>query len=77
MAGGRSNTAARKALEEELGAPPPPGLKALSADETAHLCGAIRDARREHARALQRALNDALGILPGFLRGPVKKAVGG
>jgi hypothetical protein len=75
--GGKPTTAARKALESELGTVPPAGLKKLRASEVQHLADAVATAKREQARALDQALADALNVLPRVLRGPVKKAVGG
>ncbi len=77
MAAGKAAVEARRALEKELGAAPPAGIKALSADEMAHLAQTMRTAKRDQAETLDRALNDALKVLPRVLRGPVKKAVGG
>lgn len=77
VAGGKPNASARKALESELGTVPPAGLKKLSAAEVQHLADCVGTAKREQARELNRALSDALNVLPRVLRGPVKKAVGG
>jgi hypothetical protein len=76
MAGADAKATARRALPQQLGVAPPRGLRELSAEEAEHLADTLQAARRAHAKALEKALNDALKILPGFLRGPVKKAVG-
>ncbi len=65
------------ALEEQLGAAPPPGVvAALGPAELEHLAGAVRAARREQRRALARAGDEALRHVPRLVRPAVRKVVG-
>jgi hypothetical protein len=65
-----------RALEQELRAPPPEGLKRLSDGELLDLAGAVKDARLLQAAAMQRAGEQALGNIPRLLRGPIRKLLG-
>jgi hypothetical protein len=68
---------AARALEEQLGAPPPPGIvAALTPAELERLAAVVREARREQRRALARAGEEALRHVPRLLRPAVRKAVG-
>lgn len=72
-----SRDAARRALEEQLGAKLPKGVGALAEDELEDLAEAVRAARRRQAHALAEAGERALSRIPRILRGPVRKAAGG
>jgi hypothetical protein len=66
-----------RALEEQLGAPPPSGLaSSLSEAELDRLARTVRAARRAQSEALAEAGESALRLVPALLRGPVKKIVG-
>jgi hypothetical protein len=66
-----------RALEEQLGTPPPPGLVAALGDEQlAELAGAIGATRRAQSDAMAAAGDAGLRFVPALLRGPVKKIVG-
>jgi hypothetical protein len=67
---------AMRALEEQLGAAGPTGLKQLTDGEIADLAQAIRTARHRQARALDQAADRALGRIPRLLRGPIRKITG-
>jgi hypothetical protein len=69
------STQGRRALEDQLGAPAPAGLKVLSDSELRHLADAIHAARRRQAQALDQAGERALGKIPRLLRGPIRKVV--
>lgn len=64
-----------KALEGELRATVPAGLRALGDDQLADLADAVRGARRRQAQALQAAGDQALGHIPKLLRLPLRKAL--
>lgn len=66
-----------EALERALGGKRVGGLEALSPEQAGHLAEAINAARREQNRALSEAAESALGFLPGFVRGAVKRIVFG
>jgi hypothetical protein len=72
-----SKDAAIRAVSQQLGEPPPPGLTALSEEQLQDLACAIADARHRQAAALQQAGERALGRIPRLLRGPVRKVAGG
>ena len=65
----------RDALTQQLGgkAPPRPITLCVSDQDLEHLAGAVRDARRRQGEALADAGEQALKIIPGLLRRPVKK----
>jgi hypothetical protein len=65
-----------KALAEELRAPPPPGVAALSDEQLRDLAGAVRDARHRQAAELSAAGDHALSHIPKLLRIPVRKVLG-
>lgn len=60
------------ALEAELGARAPDGVRALPAAELRSLTGVLHDATRRQSEALESAIVEALKILPPMLRGPVR-----
>jgi hypothetical protein len=61
------------ALQRELAATPPAGLRALSDAEREDLLTAIRDAKRRQTAALTTAGEQALSQIPRVLRGPIRK----
>jgi hypothetical protein len=63
------------AMRRVLGAPPPPGVAALGADELTRLGEAIEDAKGRHSQALTLALDQALLQVPSLLRGAVTRIV--
>jgi hypothetical protein len=65
-----------KALESELGAPPPPAVCGLPDESLQALAGAVRTARHRQAAALAAAREGSLEFIPRLLRGPVRKVVG-
>lgn len=65
-----------EALEQQLRATPPAGVKALSDDQLRDLADAVGEARRRQATELAAAGEKALSFVPRFLRGPVRKIVG-
>ena len=65
-----------KALEAELGVPPPPNLTQLDDDQLRELAAAIHDARRRQAKELAAARAKSLQHIPRLLRGPVRRVVG-
>jgi hypothetical protein len=67
---------AMRALEEQLGAKPPKGLRVLSADELEDLAAALGEARHRQVAALAEAGERALDRIPRLLRGPIRKVVG-
>jgi hypothetical protein len=64
-----------KALEGELRATVPAGLRAVGDEQLADLADAVRDARHRQAEALKDAGDQALGHIPRLLRGPIRKAL--
>lgn len=71
-----SKDAARQALEAQLGASVPPGVRVLSETELKDLAQAIQSARRRQTASLAEAGDRALNRIPRLLRGPVRKIVG-
>ena len=63
------------ALEQELSAAPPQGLKSLSADELADLAAAVHSARKRQAHELAAAGDAAFGHVPRLLRAPIRKVL--
>ncbi len=61
------------AIERELAASPPSGLGRLTPEQRDDLAQAIRDAKRRQAAALAAAGEQALGLIPRILRGPVRR----
>jgi hypothetical protein len=60
------------AIEREL-ARPWPGLRRLTPEQRDDLAQAIRDAKRRQAAALAAAADQALGLIPRMLRGPIRR----
>jgi hypothetical protein len=67
---------ARARLEARLGRPLLRGLEGLTATQLARLADAIEGAHAREAAALAAGREQALGYIPRFLRGPVRKIVG-
>lgn len=66
-----------RALQEQLGAPPPPGLGAAAGDDALQrLADEIAETRHAQRRAMAAAGEAGLRHVPALLRGPVKKIVG-
>ncbi len=61
------------AIERELAASPPAGVGRLTPDQQDDLAQAIRDAKHRQAAALATAGEQALGLIPRILRGPVRR----
>jgi hypothetical protein len=61
------------AIERELGAGPPPGLRELTPEQRDDLAQAIRDAKRRQTAALAAAGEQALGLIPRILRVPIRR----
>jgi hypothetical protein len=61
-----------QAVRQQFGEPLPDGLDALTDDELADLAAALAEAREEQSRAIDAAIDAALGHLPRLLRGPVR-----
>jgi hypothetical protein len=59
-------------VRAQFGDPLPDGLDALSDDELADLASALTEAHREQSRAVDAAIDRALGHLPWLLRKPVR-----
>jgi hypothetical protein len=72
-----SKEGAIRSLKQQLGATPPPGLRALTEEELQDLSQAIREASHRQAKALEAAGERALSRIPRPLRGPVRKVAGG
>ncbi len=66
-----------RALEAELGAAAPDGLRALSDAQLDGLADLLREAKRRQSGALESAIDEALEIVPRMVRGPVRKILFG
>jgi hypothetical protein len=64
------------ALEHELRAPAPAGIRRLDDAQLGDLASAIVDERHRQAAALAAAGDQALGQLPRVVRIPIKKLLG-
>jgi hypothetical protein len=64
------------ALEQELRAPAPEGIRRLGDAQLRDLATAIVDERHRQAAALAAAGDKALGQIPRLLRIPIKKLLG-
>lgn len=69
------NESTRRALREELGAPPPPFLDDLDDAELRQLARTLSEARTRQAEAVEAAIGKSMGFLPWGLRGAVRKAL--
>jgi hypothetical protein len=72
----QSGDSARARLEGRLGRRLPAGLERLTPAEIARLADALDGAHAREAAALAAGRERALGFIPRFLRGPVRKVVG-
>jgi hypothetical protein len=66
-----------KALERELRAPAPAGVRRLGDAELLDLATAITDERHRQTAALAAAGEAAFGQLPRLIRIPLRKVLGG
>lgn len=66
-----------RALEAELGGPPPEGLRALDDAQLRAFTDMLCDAKRRQSGALEAAVEEALEIVPRIARGPVRKILFG
>jgi hypothetical protein len=64
-----------KALEAELRAAIPDGVRPIGDDHLQDLADAIKAARHRQVAALGAAGDQALGHIPKLLRGPLRKAL--
>jgi len=71
-----SRREALQALEAQLGAAPPAGLRSLSEEELRRLVEAVNTARRGQAAELKAAGEKAWAHIPWLLRAPIRKIVG-
>ena len=67
----------RDVLHGQLSGRVPDGLATLTDEERIALAGLVRDARRRQSEALDGAIEEALGIVPRLVRGPVRKILFG
>lgn len=65
-----------QALEGQLGASPPAGLRRLSQAQLEELADAVRGAQRRQAAELAAAGDQAFGHIPWLLRKPIRKLMG-
>jgi hypothetical protein len=65
-----------KALEAQLRASAPAGIRRLADRDLADLATAISDARHRQAAELAAAGDQAFSHIPRLLRGPVRRALG-
>jgi hypothetical protein len=65
-----------KALDEQLGAPAPRSLAALTDAQVRDLADSVRAARHRQTAELAAGGEQALRHIPKLLRGPVRKVVG-
>ena len=61
------------AIEKELATSPPAGVCRLAVEQQDDLARAIRDAKHRQAAALAAAGEQALGLIPRILRGPIRR----
>jgi hypothetical protein len=61
------------AIEREVAAPLPTALGRLTPEQRDDLAQAIRDAKHRQAAALAAAGEQALGLIPRILRGPIRR----
>jgi hypothetical protein len=64
------------ALADQLGGGVPGALKQLEPEQLRDLTTAIGDTRRRHKAALAAGGEQALGMIPRLLRGPIRRIVG-
>jgi len=61
------------AIEREVAARPPAALGRLTPEQRDDLAQAIRDAKHRQAAALAAAGEQALGLIPRILHGPIRR----
>lgn len=61
------------AIQRELATSPPAGIGRLTGEQQDDLARAIRDAKHRQAAALAAAGEQALGLIPRILRGPIRR----
>lgn len=61
------------AIERELAVSPPAGMSRLTPEQRDDLARAIRGAKHRQAAALAAAGEQALGLIPRILRGPIRR----
>lgn len=71
-----ADSAPSRSLEELVKAELPVGIVALPAQAQADLAATVARAKRTQAEELKEAAYSMLDLIPGFLRGAVKKAAG-
>jgi hypothetical protein len=71
-----ADAAGLSALEAELRATVPAGVRALGDEQLRDLADTLRDVRHQQAAALSAASERALAHIPKLLRIPLRKALG-
>ena len=66
-----------RALQAELGGPAPDALSGLDQGDLGAFAAVLRDAKARQSRELDAAVEQALGVVPRLLRGPIRKALFG
>lgn len=66
-----------RALESELGGPPSDSLAALADEDLEAFVDLLRRTKARQSRELEDAVEQALGVVPRLLRGPVRKVLFG
>jgi hypothetical protein len=74
---GAVSAEAIRALEAELGARVPDGLRGLTDAQLCSFTSVLHDATRRQSAALESAIVEALKIVPPMLRWPVRKILFG
>ena len=65
-----------EAVERQLRAPAPAGLRDLDDADLRALAQAVRQARHRQAAELEAAGDKALALVPRMLRGPIRRMLG-
>ena len=65
-----------EAVERQLRAPAPAGLRNLEDADLLALAEAVRQARHRQAAELEAAGDKAFALVPRILRGPIRRIVG-
>ena len=65
-----------EAVERQLRAPAPEGLRGLDDADLRALAQAVRQARHRQAAELEAAGDKALALVPRMLRGPIRRMLG-
>ncbi len=66
-----------RALAAELGGRVPDGLGTLTDEEVTDLANRLQDTKQGQSKALESAIEEALGIVPRLARGTVRKVLFG